>query len=377
MKKRIGIITHPLLINYGGLLQAYALQEVLRRMGHDPRTVDVTVTSRHRYKELLKPLLLPLLSAIFPGRYTSSSHRDRFRRRHTERFVRDNIRLTVPVKTRADAEALAAYRFDVCIVGSDQCWRAAQISDPWMHFLGFVPGDAATRRIAYAVSLGTDVWDYDPRQTALCKELAGRFDAISVRESSGVTLCREHLGVEAAHLLDPTMLLSADDYLKLADDDGIASAAPVVTSYILDPTPAKLAMADAAAARFGLPVRRLTIRYEHDDPEFSRLYAGAHIPVTQWLRSFADARFVVTDSFHGAVFAIIFNKPFLAVGNATRGMARFASLLGMFGLEDRLVGPDTAITIELLARHIDYTRVNAIIARERKKAAEFLTAAIG
>jgi len=378
MKKRIGIITHPLSINYGGLLQAYALQEVLRRMGHDPRTVDVTVPPPNRCKALLKIVLLPLLNILFPGRYTSDvrNRKNMFRRRHTERFIRDNIRLTVPVKTHADAEALAAYRFDACIVGSDQCWRAAYVPDPWMHFLGFVPKDAATRRIAYAVSLGTEVWDYDPRQTAICEELAGRFDAVSVRESSGVALCREHLGVEAVHLVDPTMLLSADDYLALADADGIAPGRPVVTSYILDPSPAKLAMVDAVAVRFGLPVRRLTIHYEHADPEFSRLYPGAHIPVTKWLRSYADAEFVVTDSFHGAVFSIVFNKPFLVIGNKQRGMARFASLLGMFGLEDRLVGPDTAITPELLARPIDYDRVNAIIARERGKAVNFLHNAI-
>lgn len=374
-RKKIGILTHPLDVNYGGVLQAYALQEVLRRMGHDVRTVDVIIAPRNKCKQLLKLVLLPLLNILRPGRYSSRRQRA-MHRRHIERFVRDNIRLTVPVKTHADAEELASYRFDAWIVGSDQCWRAAYVPDPWMHFLGFVPEASAIKRIAYAVSIGTDTWDYSPATTAVCAGLAKRFDAVSVRESSAVALCREHLGVEAVHLIDPAMLLSADDYRMLVSDDNILPAPPSVTAYILDPTQAKNALVDAVAAQMEIPVRVLSTSFKHADPEFDRKYADTYIPVTQWLESFADAGFIVTDSFHGAVFSIIFNKPFMVIGNKARGMARFASLLGMFGLEDRLVEPGTAITPEMIARPIDWGRVNAILDMERKRAVEFLNKAI-
>lgn len=373
---KIGILTHPLTVSYGGLLQAYALQETLRRMGHEPRTVDVKLKSSW-WKELLKPVLLPILDIVWPGKYPAEGRKERLRRRHTDRFIRDNIRTTVPVHGSGEAPLLDPYRFDAWIVGSDQCWRAAYIHDPWMYFLGFVPDNSATKRIAYAASIGTDTWDFDLQTTTMCAALAKRFDAVSVRESSAVAMCREHLGVDSVHLIDPTLLLSAEDYLRLADDDNIASGAPAVVAYILDFAPEKQAVADSVAAHAGVPVQRMAVGFKHTDPAFWQKYEGTYIPVTEWLRTFADARFVVTDSFHGAVFSIVFNKPFFVIGNKARGMARFTSLLAMFGLEDRLVESGTDITPELFGRPIDWDRVNATIDMEREKAMAFLKNAIG
>ncbi len=124
-RKKIGILTHPLQTNYGGLLQAYALQEVLRRMGYDVRTVDLIPVPAKRLKNTIKRLLGPLLRLINPGRYPNKGRKGRLQRRHTERFVRDNIRTTVAIHGAADTELLEPYRCDVWIVGSDQCWRAA------------------------------------------------------------------------------------------------------------------------------------------------------------------------------------------------------------------------------------------------------------
>ena len=374
-RKKIGILTHPLKTNYGGLLQAYALQEVLRRMGYNVHTVDLELISRYRWKELLKPVLFPILSRIFPERYPAGKRKESLRRMHTERFIRDNIRTTVSVRSD-EATLLEPYRFDAWVVGSDQCWRAHYVSDPRVYFLGFVPKESSAKRITYAVSIGADTWDYDERQTALCALLARRFDAVSVRESSGVALCREYLGVEAEHLIDPTMLLSAEDYLRLVCEDNIEPGAPSVVSYILDKSQEKERITDAVAAQMGIPVRPLSVSFNHTDPVFRQKYVGTYIPVTEWLRSFSDAQFVITDSFHGAVFSIIFNKPFFVIGNKVRGMARFSSLLEMFGLEDRLVEPGTEITPEMITRPLDYDRVNTILEQECKKAAEFLKNAI-
>ncbi len=124
-------------------------------------------------------------------------------------------------------------------------------------------------------------------------------------------------------------------------------------------------------------MRHLSVNFNHTDAELREKYPGVYIPVTEWLRLFADARFVVTDSFHGAVFSIIFNKQFLVVGNKYRGMARFTSLLEMFGLEDRLVKPGAIVTHEMLAHPVEYDRVNAILERERAKAVDFLNKHLG
>ena len=99
-------------------------------------------------------------------------------------------------------------------------------------------------------------------------------------------------------------------------------------------------------------------------------------PVTKWLRGFMDAEYVVTDSFHGTVFSIIFNKPFIVIANKERGLGRFTSLLRMLGLESRLVYTFDDITDQLIYTSIDYTQVNRILRRERDRALEFLKASL-
>jgi len=99
--------------------------------------------------------------------------------------------------------------------------------------------------------------------------------------------------------------------------------------------------------------------------------------VCQWLKSFIDAEYVVTDSFHGCVFSIIFNKPFIAIGNKDRGMARFNSLLKMFNLEDRLISSADELADKLLLSKINWASINYKIIKERKKSNDFLQKNLG
>ncbi|MCK5603217.1 polysaccharide pyruvyl transferase family protein, partial [Candidatus Pacearchaeota archaeon] len=95
-------------------------------------------------------------------------------------------------------------------------------------------------------------------------------------------------------------------------------------------------------------------------------------PVEDWLMAFRDAEFIITDSFHGCIFSIIFNKPFLAIGNEQRGLARFKSLLSISGLERRLISHIKDLTDEKIVESIDWNRVNSLIEKERQKSLNFL-----
>ena len=108
------------------------------------------------------------------------------------------------------------YRFDAYVVGSDQVWRPTyNLGDKLFDmYLAFADGQQV-KRLSYAASFGVDKWEYSDDQTRICSELAKQFDAISVREKSGVKLCADNLGVDAIHVLDPTMLLDPSDYNKL------------------------------------------------------------------------------------------------------------------------------------------------------------------
>jgi polysaccharide pyruvyl transferase WcaK-like protein len=99
-------------------------------------------------------------------------------------------------------------------------------------------------------------------------------------------------------------------------------------------------------------------------------------PVTNWIRGFMDAEFVNTDSFHGTVFSINFNKPFISIGNKKRGMTRFDSLLKMFGLENRLIDSTDKNVLEIIHEKIDFIRVNKILDNKRKEAKLYMKNAL-
>lgn len=337
---KVGILTLPLHTNYGGILQAYALHTVLSRMGHDAYVIE---------KER-KPLRLPLwrmpvkygrrilrnlAGHPYPIFYERKQNREQpVIRQHTDKFIRKHVRC----KTFADYGAITEQDFDAIVVGSDQVWRPEYFDDIRTAYLDFAEG-WNIRRMAYAASFGTDAWEYSARRERECGRLLRMFDYVSVREASGVDLCRRHFGVEAEHVLDPTMLLTREDYVRLFADCRVPAGRGTLMSYILDETPVKTALVDAVARRNGLVPFRVNSRVEDIN---APLQERIQPPVEQWLQGFYDAEFVITDSFHACVFSIIFNKPFFAVGNPGRGLSRFKSLLAMFGLDDRLLMPDAS-----------------------------------
>lgn len=364
---RIGIITLPLHTNYGGILQAYALQTVLERMGHDARLIE----------ERRKPLRLPLwkmplaygkriaknmLGHPCPVLFEQKCNRELpVVRQHTDAFINKYIR-------RMEVDGFADIReseFNAFVVGSDQVWRPKYFGDIARAYLDFAEG-WSVRRVAYAASFGTDEWEYTPLQTDRCGALLRRFDAVSVREASAVGLCRSHFGVDAVHVLDPTMLLSASDYAKLFEAAGTPKSQGTLLCYVLDASPEKSALVNRIAEEKHLVPFCVNSRVEDGN---APLAERIQPPVEQWLRGFHDAEFVVTDSFHACVFSILFRKPFIAIGNAKRGLSRFASLLGTFGLQGRLL---TDASARQPLGSIDWQAVYAVLDAKRDEAKAFI-----
>ena len=376
---KIGILTQPLHTNYGGLLQAFALQKYLRDMGHEVLTVDYSRKPRawlspyRLARRCVAKFVLRRKIALFPKSIQQGVGKN------TQRFVEENIRTTKKIWAPARKRDFAEYDFDAFVVGSDQTWRPAY--SPYMptFFFDFLGEDKKTRRIAYASSFGKDEWEFSPEMTKICTPLAKKFHAISVREDSGVELCENYLGVSAEHVIDPTMLLSKEAYCAIVGCDEergfLEKRSPEkrLFAYVLDEDSGKKSMISDVATQLGLSVEEIM-------PKREALQSGkaSYPPVSAWLRGFRDAEFVVTDSFHGCVFSIIFNKPFIAIGNAGRGMSRFHSLLKMFGMEDRLVllkeGDEDleGRILSLVAKKIDWEQINAARAKERSRSHMFL-----
>ncbi|CCY64816.1 putative uncharacterized protein [Prevotella sp. CAG:1124] len=365
---RIGILTLPLHTNYGGILQAYALQTVLERMGH-----DVCLIEKKR-----QPLRLPLWKAPlsygkriiknltghpYPICFEQKINREEpLVRQNTDKFVNKYIKR----RFVDDFSEIGKDDFDAIVIGSDQVWRPKYFIDGIENAYLTFAKEWNIRRIAYAASFGTDKWEYSSEQTTSCRRLLKNFDAVSVRESSAVTLCREHLGVDVKRVLDPTMLLSTNDYMKLFDANGTPKSNGNLLCYIIDETPEKMSFVNKIAQERGLIPFRVNSKVEN---LIAPLQERIQPPVEQWLRGFYDADFVVTDSFHACVFSILFNKPFFVLGNEKRGLSRFSSLLGMFGMENLLV---TNKDLNEKQNDIDWARVMSLLAEEKKKAINFL-----
>lgn len=356
---KIGILTQPLTTNYGGILQNYALQTVLKNLGHEPKTIDYIVyTWKDWYIYTLKNLIKKLL-----GRqcyFISTPSRELKKEIPLRRFVCNNISLTAPRKKSFTASLIEKYNFDAVVVGSDQVWRPSYNADRIEDmYLAFTQG-LSVRRVAYAASFGTDEWEYTKESTNICSVLAKKIDAISVRELTGVELCKRYLGVTAAHVLDPTMLLTSLDYEMICKD--IERREPFVFAYMLDISSEKRQIVESIAKSRGLTY--IIVSAGNDISE--------NDSIELWLSYFRDCSFVVTDSFHGTVFSIIFNRDFIVCDNQSRGNARFHSLLDIFDLQNRMIISDQ----ELPPLSIDWDAVKVILNTRRIESIEWLNSAL-
>lgn len=365
------ILTQPLHTNYGGLLRAYALQQILKGMGHDVVTDRLGVVRKlPLWNRALRFLYHAVQFCIlknyryYPYRYlfVSFDKESKAKRSisiNTDRFVNTHID-TIDLLTRSNESVIDAVRqFDAIVVGSDQVWRAT-MSDIPTYFLSFTKA-INVKRIAYAASFGTDdLNEYSKMDMKIASESIKLFDAVSVREKSGVHLCRDYFKMDAVHVLDPTMLLSKDDYLKLIEEEDKPCSENILLTYVLDRTQEKNDIIQRVGEALHLTsCENGAVKYFSNVVE-SNVSECIYPSVSRWVAGFRDAQFVVTDSFHGTVFSIIFNKPFVAILNSKRGSSRFISLLSVLGLENRLI----STTNDLLEEHlkpIDYTEVNKIL----------------
>lgn len=375
---KIAIITLPLHTNYGGILQAYALKQTIESMGHSAEVID------RKCKIVLPPswkmpliYLKRIVLNLTPGGKRPEVFREK---RILKEFPYVSSRLSPFVQNNIAPRIVNDYseirigEYDAFVVGSDQVWRPKYFGNIEDAFLRFAK-KWNVRRISYAASFGTDQLEYSYEQLHNCSLLLQRFNAVSVRESSAVEICDEWFDREdAAHVLDPVMLLQADRYISLASESESRPCKDKVLSYILDSDQSKLAVLDRVRKWVATDVYDAVVQDRNPKIPLKKRVVPS---IQQWLSCFADAEFVVTDSFHGCVLCILMHKPFLALGNVNRGMSRIQSLLQDFGLEDRMVqGIDPDDDGEYYISGIDWSSIDTRLEELRKKSLDFLQSAL-
>lgn len=365
--KKVGILTLELGANYGGVLQAFALYHTLEKLGYQPYLISTrALPKRIGTVAKLKRLVLASLKVVKPN-ISSILECISIASTNINRFVQCNIPNVLTPRSLKELEQVG---LDSIVVGSDQVWRPQHAGgNIGKYFLNFAKG-WSIRRIAYAASFGTSKWTFTPEETTDCARLLKKFNAVSVREDDGVRLCREKFDAEAKWVLDPTMLLAPSDYLNTCPE--ATGSKSCLISYILDSDDAKKEIVSALEKSLGAKC----------EPIMGKLYVGHDarqvtplMGVEDWLCKLAGSDFVFTDSFHGCVFSIIFNKPFVVMVNQDRGSSRFDTLLSKFGLTGR-IATNAEDAVRIAAEAVDWEAVNKRREEFKEESIRFLREAL-
>lgn len=373
---KIGILTLPLHTNYGGILQAWALQEVLFRHNHQPwiiRYEHRNLKKQNLVRRVIRFLYLRIyLNQICRKRLYSSSISKAIQK-NTQKFITDRFKNLSPrILCKSDLiKYTSENNFEAYVVGADQVWRPLYSPDLAAYFLDFCDKDDV-KKIAYAASFGVDYWEFDSESSNMARNLIRNFDKVSVRENDGIVLCKEKLGIDAIHVLDPTLLLDQIDYIKLVKSATCEYKMPDgnLLAYILDESTEKYSMIHECELKCTLKAFYCKSKLNPNQSNKSKDHDDYIVPpIEQWITSFINAKMIITDSFHGCVFSIIFNKPFWTFSNDMRGSSRINSLLDMFDLRDRIIvnGKPTDWN-----KNIDWNAVNDLHKKYREKSLNFL-----
>lgn len=366
---RVALLTLPLIYNYGGILQAYALQKKINDLGAECTLMDVDLPVYPYYRRPLTVLNRCLLRLLKKSKCEIIPY---WMNKRTERIISQNTRKFVEEKIKNKTTLLSSPRkikeeFDTYIVGSDQVWRRSislKIED---YLFGFIKGDK--RLCSYAASFGVDYWEFNNKKTRKIESLLSRFSMITVREDSAVKLLHEKIGINSIQVVDPTLLLSNEEYLSIVGKDRNQKCEKYIFEYILDSNSDKDSIRQLIENQLNLKADRILPREKPRNN--SDAYNCIYRPVEDFITGISEAAFVVTDSFHGTVFSIIFNKPFVVLKNNSRGNTRLESLLRMFGLTDRLISGIDQIN-RIINHDINWDNVNFKLNEERDKGISLL-----
>lgn len=342
---RVDILTFSKVYNRGANMQAYALKNYLEKRGCDVFFIDLQLpVSEH----------LNLHGKIWTCLQNCISNRFRCKNgfKYTMRYCGvEDIKQNVPVA-------------DVYVVGSDQVWNPdiTKAIDPLVYYFSFLPRNA--KKVAYAASFGSDVWLYDNLTTQITANLR-EFKAVSVREDTAAVICRDIFGINAEVVLDPTLLLTKDELMRLINRP--ISIKSITFSYLLfcgSSTIQDVQTIHKLSGNlqlYGLPVGIL-----------SKLHA--FYSIEKWLYHIATSNLVVTNSFHCMVMSILLHKNFVVIPPYPGRETRMLSLLNKLNLLERYVASWSEIQNiqDVLLSEIDYNAVDAKLSSLRIDSERFI-----
>lgn len=376
--------------NYGSMLQAYATQEAVNKLGHDCYTLHISnpinympqSKAKYYFHKLTNPEIVKTHWRQYQGRQKLKKYPEilkgiETRNRYFKEFSQTKFRLTELLPTRQSLTEYVKGK-DCVLVGSDQLWNPANVEHDY-YTLGFVPD--TVKKVSYATSIGTK--SIPGYQIETYKHFLSRFSSISVREKSAVDII-ENLGFNAELVLDPTLLFTGDEWLSIQKKEPIAKE-PYILCYLLGTTKWHRSMVSKIAEKYGYKIVSLQQldEFNEDDVHFGdeqRYDVGP----AEFVNLIRNAQIVCTDSFHGTCFSILNHKQFFTMNRFSNTErlstnTRIDSLLGQLDLNDRRIN-DYSNGMNRLTKEdapIDYSAVDEKLAELRRQSFDYLKNALG
>ena len=351
---KIALLTIWHVGNYGAELQAYATVKALKQLGHEVTIIDI------RENEHVHMSLKSRVASAVAGCTLASMRFRKFWRRYFPDKTRHYRRVEELIQNPPEA--------DVYVAGSDQVWNTDITAEKKLiYFLNF--GQENVRRVSYASSFGKGTWDESEEITQTVRALLGRFAHLSAREQSGVGLLKSVFGRDGVRVVDPTLL--SEDYSELT---GKVKSQNTLVYYPLVKYPQLEEFCRNLSSLMGLkPINA------NKCIMLTRSIAWRRPSVEKWVKDIAEASFIVTPSFHGLAFSLIYRKQFIIInkGGAENRKARLTDLLSELGLLDRFFETFEEVWADRpWERRIDYDAVSEKLAKMRKESINYLMKAL-
>ena len=348
---KAGILTFHRASNYGAVLQAYALQKTIENLGFTSEIIDYRSSA---IEEAHNPLIFNTKEGI-KGLFLIPVKIMKYFRFYD--FKKRYLRLSKRVDNKSIENVISDY--SVLITGSDQVWNG-KISGQDMNY--FLPFNLPVRKYSFAASLGDS---YDSSWTGeMLAKFGSKFNTISLREKSAQGFVSEASGKKCRIDVDPTLLLSKNEWLEIAQKPKIKD--PYILIYTLAPAPALIQAAKEMSEKTGMKIVFLNNSFTYD----LNLKKTRFSTPEEFIGWFSEADFVFTNSFHGTVFSIIMNKPFLVNKNAILGVnKRSADLMQQLEIENRMISDKSDMDHVC---EIDWTKSNLLLSKQVNEAKAYL-----
>ena len=353
---KIGIVTWTHFCNYGTVLQAFALQKYLQNEGEDAEVIDYI--GKLPIYEKLKPRKL---FGIIKRKLKRSASKESMSRKHKvfDLFVKKNIKKSIHCSNKSDLERLNNV-YDIFICGSDQIWNTYC---PY-YYLDFVNKDKTIA--AYAPSFGRSIIKDNKIKR---RSLLNRFDFLSVREENAVSIVKQltkNQKKDVSVVCDPTLLLEKDDWKKLLSQGECNNK--YIFCYMLGDNENNIKLVEYIAK-----VKNLKVKYLLGNSESNEEILSPE----EFLNMIWNAEYICTDSFHGIMFSLIFNKQFFALKrfadiNKISQNSRVYSILNKLNLKNRIICSEIDIN-NLLDEEIDYSKVGVLLQEYAINSKEYLS----